>query len=393
MSIAVLDLDISCLPDKISGLERYLSAFILFRYKGKPLGSALIPVRNGRVIPVSVHRPLPGPVLNKLWKERLYDLMEWDQNRPSSFIPPKVTVAICTRNRPEDLKRCMEALMKLPDDGQEIMVVDNCPSNEDTMHLVATYRRARYVREPRRGLNVARNRALREASCPIVAFSDDDAVPDENWLRALTRNFDRDRVACVTGLTMPLELESEGQKAFEKYNSFSKGFEKRIFNSLHNPLNTGKVGAGANMALRKSALELVGEFDEALDAGTPTHSGGDHEYFSRILRAGYYIVYDPEALNWHKHRRTMEETKHAVYGYGVGVYAYWTKLFWHEKELSVLKLPWGWFFNNQLPSLIRSVFKRHGYQPLELVLAELKGCLNGPAAYFKSRRELKKYKR
>ncbi len=393
MPTAVLDIDIDNLPEQISGLDRYLKAFILLRYRGKPLGTTVVPVRQGKIITSLFHRQFIDAAVGKLWKERVYDFLGWDPSSSGSFVPPKATIAICTRDRPEDLRRCMDALMKMPDDGQEILIVDNCPSNEDTMYLVAGYPRARYVREPIPGLNVARNRALKEASHPVVAFSDDDAVPDENWLRSLVRNFERERVVCVTGMTMPLELESDGQEAFERYSSFCKGFEKRIFDVSHNPLNTGRVGAGANMALRKSVLESVGVFDEALDAGTPTCSGGDHEYFARILRAGYYIIYDPEALNRHKHRLTMEETKKAIYGYGTGVYAYWTKLFWYERELSVLNLAWGWFFNNQLPSLMRSVMKKQGHQPLELVMAELKGCLNGPAAYFRSKRALKKYRR
>jgi GT2 family glycosyltransferase len=187
-------------------------------------------------------------------------------------------------------------------------------------------------------------------------------------------------------MTMPLELETEGQEAFERYNPFNKGFERRLFDSLHNPLSTGEVGAGANMSCRRSVIDKVGEFDEALDAGTLTQSGGDHEYFTRILRAGYYIVYEPDALNWHRHRRTMDETRKAIYGYGVGVYAYWTKLFWYEKEFSVIKFTWGWFFHTQLRALVKAMIGKPGHQPMELVMAELMGCFHGPFAYIKARR-------
>jgi GT2 family glycosyltransferase len=204
------------------------------------------------------------------------------------------------------------------------------------------------------------------------------------------KNYTRERVICVTGMTMPLELETEGQEAFERYNPFNKGFYRKLYDSLHDPLATGSVGAGANMSFRRSVIDLVGEFDEALDAGTLTQSGGDHEYFTRILRAGYYIVYEPDALNWHRHRRTMEETRKAIFGYGVGVYAYWTKLFWYDKEFTVIRYTWGWFWYDQLRNLYRSLLKKPGHQPLSLVTAELKGCLKGPGAYFKARRLAKK---
>jgi GT2 family glycosyltransferase len=389
MATAVLDLEITELPAEITGMERYAKAFVLVRYKGDPVGTATIPIREGRVVPAEHVDDLLLSSFKGLRKRRVHDFLGYDERGEAKTLPT-ATIAICTRNRTDDLRRCLDALMLLPDDGQEILVVDNAPSNDDTMQLVASYPRVRYVREMKAGLNNARNRALREAGNEIVAFTDDDAVPDPGWLRALLRNYTMDSVLCVTGMTMPLELEYEGQEAFEKYNPFNKGFERKLIDPLRDPLSTGNVGAGANMSFRRSVLGLVGEFDAALDAGTPTHSGGDHEYFARILRRGYYIVYEPRALNWHRHRRTMEETRKAIYGYGVGVYAYWTKLFVYDRETAILKLPFGWFFYSQGPNLWKALLRKPGHQPLSLVLAELKGCLWGPFAYFKSRRAARK---
>ncbi|HBY94681.1 MAG TPA: glycoside hydrolase family 2, partial [Chloroflexi bacterium] len=263
----------------------------------------------------------------------------------------------------------------------------NCPSSDATRRLVAGYERVRYVREERPGLNNARNRALHEARHEVVAFTDDDAAPDAGWLRALLRNFEDPLVLCVTGLTMPLELETEAQEWFERYSPFNRGFKRTIFDRTNcNPLAAGRVGAGANMALRRSLLEIIGPFDEALDAGTPTCSGGDTEIFSRILAAGYRIVYDPAALSWHHHRRTWQELLQTIYGYGVGVYALWTRRLLLEGNLGVLILAWGWFGHYQLPALIRSILRRPGSPPLDMLLAELQGCAMGPWAYFSSRR-------
>jgi len=140
------------------------------------------------------------------------------------------------------------------------------------------------------------------------------------------------------------------------------------------------------MALRRSVLEYVGFFDEALDAGTPTHSGGDTEMFSRILSRGYRIVYEPAALNWHRHRRSWEELRRTIYGYGVGVYAFWTRSLLVEGELGVLRAAPVWFLRYQLRALLRSLFRRPNSLPLDLLLAELRGCLRGPFAYLTSRK-------
>lgn len=390
MATAVLDLDLKNLPTEIKGLSAYTKAFILIRYNKKPLGKITLPVFNGILSIESYEQMLIDAVEPHLKTAWLHNYLGWEDRDPG-FIPPKATIAICTRNRTDDLRRCLDALLLLPDDGQEILVIDNCPSTDETKKLVANYPSVTYLLENTKGLDVARNRALQEAKHEIVAFTDDDATPDALWLRALLRNFSNPLVMCVTGMTMPLELETEAQEAFEKYSPFGKGFERKTFtHTTGNPLSTGQVGAGANMALRKSVQHLVGFFDEALDAGTPTQSGGDHEFFSRILLAGYQIIYEPEALSWHRHRRTWHETKKAIYGYGVGVYAYWTRIFFVEKELGILKLPYGWFIYVQLPNVIKSILRRPAATPLSLLFAELQGCLVGPWMYLVSKKQLKR---
>jgi glycosyltransferase involved in cell wall biosynthesis len=390
MATAILDIDLSNSPTEIGGLSKYSRAFMLIRYKGQPLGKVTVRVNDGCIKVTELFPKIYDEVWGNLWQARVHDYLGWDERKMPGVSLPAATIAVCTRNRTEDLRRCLDALVELPDDGQEVLVVDNCPSNNDTQDLVARYPKVHYVREGRPGLDVARNRALREASGEVVAFIDDDAMPDKNWLRELTANFNNPMVMCVTGITMPLELETDGQEAFEKYSPFSKGFRRIVYSAAsHHPLSAGRIGAGANMAFRKQVISTVGTFDEALDAGTATESGGDHEYFVRILLAGYKIVYEPRALNWHRHRRTMQETRKAIRGYGIGVYAFWTRLLLEEKQYGILRFPLNWFFYSQLPNLIRSLLRRPNRRPLGLLLAELEGCFLGPSKYLSAKKKLK----
>lgn len=387
MPKAVRNIELTNMPSSIDNLEGYDGAFLLLRYHGKPVGKIILPAKNGRII-FPDHEDEIQRAVKKNLKYAVVDHFLFSDDVPEREPNSNATIAICTRNRTADLKLCLDALMKLPDRGQEIIVIDNDPSTDDTKNLVQLYPSVRYVFENGKGLNIARNRALSEASNDIVVFTDDDALVDPLWLDNIVRNFDEPLVMCVTGMTMPYELETKAQEEFENYSPFGKGFfKKKISSTRSNPLATGHVGAGANMAIRKSLIIYTGLFDEALDAGTPTQSGGDHEFFSRILLAGYHIVYDPEALSWHRHRRTWKEAVKAIHGYGIGVYAFWTRLFFVEKQYSITAFPKNWLLYNQLPDFYKSLVGIKKY-PLSFFFAEFLGCLKGPFAYFKSKRQV-----
>jgi GT2 family glycosyltransferase len=308
----------------------------------------------------------------------------WLGVEDGSALHRPATIAVCTRDRPEDLARCLEALARLPDDGQEILVVDSASRDSSARDLAARYPAARYLRAERPGLDRARNLALREARHEIVAFADDDTVPDPGWLRALTGSFADPRTLCVTGLTLPAELDTSAQEWFQRMNGFGRGFAcQRFDGSTCDPFYVARVGAGANMALRRSVITAIGPFDEALDAGTPTRSGGDHDMFTRILRAAYCIGYQPKAVSWHRHRREWHELRATVHGYGRGVYAYLTSQFL-EGESRAAVVACRWFFS-RIWDLGRRVARRPGTVPLALTLASLNGSLSGPFALWRSR--------
>jgi hypothetical protein len=91
-------------------------------------------------------------------------------------------------------------------------------------------------------------------------------------------------------------------------------------------------------------------------------------------------------VSWHRHRRTWEELRETLAGYGTGVYAAWTGRLLERGDLSVLKQAGWWFVRQQLPALFGALTRRPGAAPLDLVLAELGGCARGPAAWARSAR-------
>jgi GT2 family glycosyltransferase len=386
MTTAVIDIDLERLPPEISGLEKYQRALVLIRLRGRPVGQALLTVAKGKLTCDELHDSLLYYADSGFWEQWLRNFLNVDERHAFTTPQFQATVAVCTRDRPDDLQRCLNALMRLHDDGQEFIIIDNCPLSEDTRRLVEKYGRVRYVCEPKPGLDVARNRAIREAKHEIIAFTDDDAAPDPNWLRALLNNFGDPIVMCVTGLTMPLELKTEAQEYFQRAGGLGRGFKRTVYDSAFNdPLEGWLAGAGANMAFRKIVFDSLGLFDERLDVGTPVRGGGDTDMFRRILAAGYRIIYDPVALNWHRHRTEWGELRRQVKGYESAGFAVWTKSLLVEKNLGAIMHAMDWL-RREIPELLRSLMKRPGSAPRDLIVARFCGAILGPWLYFYSHR-------
>jgi GT2 family glycosyltransferase len=381
---AVREVQVEHVNAPLGGLDGYTQALVVFRHGVAVVGQAWMPVVDGRVAVAALRNYLPR-LAWPIWQHTV--AAEPPPSRPL----PSASVAVCTRDRAEDMARCLPSLDRLAAAGHEVLVVDNRPSDERTRELVALYPRVRYVRELRPGLDAARNRALREARGEVVAFTDDDALVDEGWLDALRARFADPIVALVTGITMPLELETPAQIWFEQTNGFGRGFVPKTYDIANlEPLGAGKVGAGVNMAIRRAALRQIGLFDEALDGGTAAMSGGDQEFFYRVLSRGYRAAYEPAALVWHRHRREWEALQRCIEGYGVGLFAWWTRAFLVENDWTVLKTGAAWFVEHHLREAARALLRRPGAPPRDLALAELRGALAGPGAYLRARAELRR---
>ena len=310
---------------------------------------------------------------------------------------PRLTVAVCTRNRASRIGECLDALDALdyPADRLDILVIDNAPADDATERLVRGRAAMRYIREPRPGLDWARNRAILEASGDIVAFTDDDASVDAGWAKAIAGVFgDEPAAMCVTGLVVPDELDVEPQVLFERYGGFGRGFNRVYANaepsggraaaSMHG--GTGKFGTGANMAFRREVFARIGLFDPALDVGTETNGGGDLEMFFRIIKEGHLLVYEPAAVVRHRHRRTYAELKDQLRNNGIGFYAYLarTARAYPDERGAIVRfaLWWFWFWN--VRRLLVSFLRPRRF-PRDLILAELGGSVVGTLRYRRAR--------
>ncbi|TJZ58928.1 glycosyltransferase family 2 protein [Streptomyces piniterrae] len=253
--------------------------------------------------------------------------------------PPAVSVIVATHNRPEPLRRCLNSLLRSGHPSFEIIVVDSAPSDDAAEKLVRERytARVRYVRESLAGLARAHNRGLAVAHGRICAFTDDDALVDPGWIAALDRAFadraadpdtDGERVDCVTGLILPADLKTAAQCAHEGHGGFSKGFTRRSWSVARPPTDplfpftAGQYGSGANMAFRTDVLRELGGFAPAVWTGTPSQGGDELLAFFRVLAAGSVIVYQPDAIVWHRHRPTPAAAPAPAFHRGGGLDAF-----------------------------------------------------------------------
>ena len=250
---------------------------------------------------------------------------------------------------------------------------------------------ARYAREDRPGLDWARNRGFAEARSSIVAFTDDDARPDAGWLDGVAAGFSSDDVQAVTGLVVPAELETRAQSVFEDtYGGMGKGFRVTIHSRRGRPMTyrPERYGVGCNMAFRRDVLERLGGFDPALDVGTVTGGGGDLDILQRLIESDAVIVYRPDAIVRHTHRRTMRKLRRQLFDNGCGYSAVLWACFLRARGLERLRVVgryWNWIWRWHLRRIGRRVIRREQL-PFRLLMAELAGAPLGPFAYTRSRR-------
>lgn len=180
--------------------------------------------------------------------------LTYDEGSPREAVGAglRVSVVIPTYQRPELLRRCLDALVeqRLDPTWYEIVVVDDGQS-EDTEEVVAQIAEqtrgnpeVRYLRpDGTRGPAAARNRGWRAAQAPVVAFTDDDTIPDADWLRYGVLAMSVDRAAVWGRIVVPTpSVPTDHEKN-------TQGLERAEF-------------VTANCFVRRDALEAVGGFDE-----------------------------------------------------------------------------------------------------------------------------------
>lgn len=233
----------------------------------------------------------------------------------------RLSVVVCTRSRAPQLRACLERIGRLSGTAPwELVVVDN-GSTDETAAVLRQFRRVSphlltVVEEPRPGLGRARNRGWRAAAGELIAFTDDDCYPADDYLNQIVACFEDPRLGFLGGRILlfdPTDLPITIQELDQRVEIDPKAF-----------LRAGLI-QGANFAFRREVLEAIGGFDDAFGAGTP-FACEDVDALARAAALGWRGAYDPRPLVYHHHRRkTRDEAMQLRRVYDAARGAYYMK--------------------------------------------------------------------
>jgi O-antigen biosynthesis protein len=236
---------------------------------------------------------------------------------------PRISVVVCSFNGARTIGDCLEALSQIRHPDFEAIVIDD-GSTDETAAIASRYN-VRLIRTENRGLSHARNLGWQAATGEIVAYTDDDAYPDPDWLAYLAAAFRTGEYAGVGGPNIP----PPGDGSIAACVANAPGGPIHVLLSdceaEHIP--------GCNMAFKRSALEAVGGFDPQFRV-----AGDDVDICWKIQQRGWKLGFSPAAQVWHHTRNSVRTYWRQQKGYGAAEALLEKK--WPEKYNSAGHLTW-----------------------------------------------------
>jgi GT2 family glycosyltransferase len=222
----------------------------------------------------------------------------------------RIAAIVPTRNRPDSLARCLDALDRQVDvpDLDVVVVDDGSLDVHAVAGAVARSGRARLLRNDRpHGPAAARNRGASETRAEVLLFTDDDCEPAPDWATRLAAVIDAG-AQVVAGATVngsphdPLASASETILSYVQDRARRNG-STTVFAATNN------LGAAAHV-LRDIAFDVTYRYGE------------DRDWCARVLAAGYSLQVEPEALVVHRQNLRLSSFLQQQFGYGRGAYRF-----------------------------------------------------------------------
>ncbi|WP_424357762.1 glycosyltransferase [Methanocella sp. MCL-LM] len=204
---------------------------------------------------------------------------------------PYVSVIVCTYNRAKYLDETLQSLLCQSYRDYEIIVV-NGPSTDHTEQVLNKYSGLKIVRQPElNGLSFARNLGIVASNGDILAFIDDDAVADRDWLKFLVQGYKDDSVGGVGGYV----YGPKNEPLFDNGRINKNGLPINMPDYTV-PLGQDEfqISLGTNCSFRRKAVYDAGGFDPYF-----RYYHDESDLCVRIAKKGYRIVYVKDAVVMH----------------------------------------------------------------------------------------------
>jgi glycosyltransferase involved in cell wall biosynthesis len=220
---------------------------------------------------------------------------------------PRISVVIPVHNCKETIGKCLDSLSQLDHSDFEVIVVDD-GSTDETAEICESFPRVKVIRVHKNGPSTARNIGIEAARGEFVAFTDGDCLVDKRWLEELETGFSSPVIAGVGGDQKSPDDDTVVGKRIQRFLKtigFVTGYIKTdaaMKETEHNP--------SCNAMYRKSVLEDVGGFDEAL------WPGEDVELDLKITTRGHTLIYNPNAVVYHYRPKTYSDFGRMMLRYG-----------------------------------------------------------------------------
>jgi len=247
-----------------------------------------------------------------------------------------VSLIICSRNRRQQLARCLDSIRRITfDRGWELIIVDN-GSTDGTATVVSEFIntsdvRALYVFEPASGKSNGLNASLKIANGEILAFTDDDCYVASDFLSRVWSAFADPSVGYIGGRIM---LHDPADHPITINESVIPTiFPARSF------VCAGSI-QGANMAFRRRVLLDIGGFDPLFGPGALFPAAEEIEAVSRASAMGWMGEYNPEVVVRHHHHRKAADAAALWKCYAIGIGAFHMKLLVNGQFLWFLRTVW-----------------------------------------------------
>jgi hypothetical protein len=242
-------------------------------------------------------------------------------NDPTSIPRPDLSVAVCTRNREQDIAPCLASILANTDADFEVVVVDqsDAPRSRAWLKSAMDDTRVRHRRSPSRGLSRARNEAVEASRGHLIAFTDDDCRVPSDWVARIRAFFSAHAdVSLAFGRVIaPPELRARGYLAgFEPDDICYRG---------RFPSPMIQWGMGANMAFRRTAIDRAGGFDPCLGAGARLSAGEELDFEMRVIGAGLAVAHTNEFELTHLGVREHAAARALFRSYAIGTGAAYGK--------------------------------------------------------------------